>query len=272
MNSVDTNILQSDWLIHMLKKSSAKPSARLLSLFDILEDWLDAPVVNEQLRLREQLSQQTLDIRPTSNHLLQDYLTLEAAKAGAAMPEMLASQLYFMAIAAIQEKLSAQAETKAHQSSLMHAKNAAKALIAAQTTPEFRMSKTSVYAIAASFLGALVVAGSLFIHNQTSSTTTQYVAYVKPINVEYKKVAANTSQIASPEQTTALIAQIDQMRKGNCQLVEALQLPDSYKKVYFENIVSGQISTNVQEQQLVRKMLEMVRCNYTPMLMANSTN
>ena len=267
MNSVYTNILQSDWLIHMLKKSSAKPSARLLSLFDILEDWLDAPVVNEQLRLREQFSQQTLDIAPASNHLLQDFLTLEAAKAGAAMPEMLASQLYFMAIAAIQEKLSTQAETNAHQSSLMHAKNAAKALIAAQTTPEFRISKTSVYAIAASFLGALVVAGSLLIHNQTSSTTTQYVAHVAPI-----KVAANTSQIASPEQTAALIAQIDQMRKGNCQLVEALQLPDSYKKVYFENIVSGQISTNVQEQQLVRKMLDMVRCNYTPMLMANSTN
>ena len=272
MNSVDTNILQSDWLIHMLKKSSAKPSARLLSLFDILEDWLDAPVVNEQLRLREQLSQQTLDITPASNHALQDFLTLEAAKAGAAMPEMLASQLYFMAIAAIQEKLSTQAETNAHQSSLMHARNAAKALIAAQTTPEFRMSKTSVYAIAASFLGALVVAGSLLVHNQSGSPTTLYVAHVKPIYAEPIKAAAKPSQIASPEQTAALIAQIDQMRKGNCQLVEALQLPDSYKKVYFENIVSGQISTNVQEQELVRKMLEMVRCNYTPMLMANSTN
>ena len=261
MNSIDTNLLQSDWLIHMLRKSSAKPSARLLSLFDILDDWLDAPVV------REQLSQQIFDITQISNHLLQDFLTLEAAKAGAAMPEILASQLYFMAIAAMQEKLSTQAETNAHQSSLMHAKNAAKALIAAQTTPEYRISKTSVYAIAASFLGALVVAGSLLVHNQSSPTSTQYVAYV-----EHKKVAANSSQIASPEQTTALIAQIDQMRKGNCQLVEALQLPDSYKKVYFENIVSGQISTNIQEQQLVRKMLEMVRCNYTPMLMANSTN
>ena len=267
MNSVDTNILQSDWLIHMLKKSSAKPSARLLSLFDILEDWLDAPIVNEQLRLREQLSQQSFHTTQISSHQLQDFLTLEAAKAGAAMPEMLASQLYFMAIAAMLEKLSTQAETNAHQSSLMHARNAAKALIAAQTAPEFRMSKTSVYAIAASFLGALVVAGSLLIHNQSNQSTTQYLAYVEPI-----KVAAKPSQIASPEQTAALIAQIDQMRKGNCQLVEALQLPDSYKKVYFENIVSGQISTNVQEQHLVRKMLEMVRCNYTPMLMANSTN
>lgn len=267
MNSLDTNLLQSDWLIHMLKKSSTKPSARLLSLFDILEDWLDAPVVNEQLRVREQPSQQTLNTAPVVNHQLQDFLTLEAAKAGAAMPEMLASQLYFMAIAASQEKLNAKSEADVHKSSLMHAKNAAQALIAAQTTPEYRISKTSVYAIAASFLGALVVAGSLLIHNQYSPDLVPQVAYVEP-----SKEATNVSLIASPEQTAALIAQINQMRKGNCQLVEALQLPDSYKKVYFENIVAGQISTNIQDQKLVHKMLEMVRCNYTPMLMANSTN
>lgn len=261
MNRLDTNLLQSDWLIHMLKKSSTKPSTRLLSLFDILEDWLDAPVV------REQLSQQTLNTAQVANHQLQDFLTLEAAKAGAAMPEMLANQLYFMAIAASQEKLNAISEVGAHQSSLMHAKNAAKALIAAQTTPEFHISKTSAYAIAASFLGALVVAGSLLIHNRYNSDFAPQLAYVEP-----SKETSNVSLIASPEQTAALIAQINQMRKGNCQLVEAIQLPDSYKKVYFENIVSGQISTNIQDQKLVHKMLDMVRCNYTPMLMANSTN
>ncbi len=267
MNILDTNLLQSDWLIHMLKKSSAKPSARLLSLFDILEDWLDAPVVREQIIVSQQSSQQTLLSPQIINHQLQDFLTLEAAKAGAAMPEMLASQLYFMAIAASQEKLGASPETAQHQSSLMHAKNAAKALIAAQTVPEYRISKTSAYAIAASFIGALVVAGSLFIHNQSSPAAVPQLAYVEPGNV-----ATNVSLIASPEQTAALIAQINQMRKGDCQLVEALQLPDSYKKAYFENIVSGQISTNVQDQKMVRKMLDMVRCNYTPMLMANSTN
>ncbi|MES2502946.1 MAG: hypothetical protein V4545_10100 [Pseudomonadota bacterium] len=260
MNILDTNLLNSDWLIHMLKKSSAKPSVRLLSLFDILEDWLDAPVVGEQL------SQKTLDSAQDFNHQLQDFLTLEAAKAGAAMPEMLASQLYFMAIAASQEKLNAKSETDAHKSSLMHAKNAARALIAAQTAPEFHISKNSAYAIAASFLGAMVVAGSLFMFNQTSPNTVAQVAYIEPIST------TNVSLIASPEQTSALIAQINQMRKGNCQLIEALQLPDSYKKVYFENVVSGQISTNIQDQKLVREILDMVRCNYTPMLMANSTN
>lgn len=263
MNNLETNLLHSDWLIHMLKKSSAKPTIRLLSLFDILDDWLDAPVVHEQL------TQQAFDTLVVS-HKLQDFLTLEAAKAGAIMPEMLANQLYFMAIAASQEKMSVSTKSDSssvHTSSLSHAKNAAKALIAAQTIPEYRISKTSAYAIAASFLGALVVAGSLLILNQTNVDVVPHVAYVEP-----DSRLTNASAIASPEQTSALIAQINQMRKGNCQLIEALQLPDSYKKVYFQNIVEGQISTNLEDQKLVHEMLAMVRCNYTPMLMANSIN
>ena len=256
MDILASNLLNSDWLIHMLKKSSTKSSVRLLSLFDILEDWLDAPIVREQLN-------QKLFNHLNDHHKLQDFLTLEAAKAGAAMPEMLASQLYFMAVAASQEKLN---HTGPEGSlSLTHAKSAANALVTAQTTPEYRISKTSVYAIAASFFGALVVASSLFIFNQAHIATAPQAAYIEPSNT-----AAKASLIASPEQTSALIAQIDQMRKGNCQLIEALQLPDSYKKVYFENIVSGQISTNLEDQKLVHEMLDMVRCNYTPMLMANS--
>ncbi|PPC82152.1 MAG: hypothetical protein CTY38_07210 [Methylotenera sp.] len=264
MNILDANLLNSDWLIYMLKKSSNKPSARLLSLFDILEDWLDAPVIHEQL------TQQSFGHAQVVNHKLQDFLTLEAAKAGAVMPEMLASQLYFMAIAASQEKLNINPESEdpfAHSTSLMHAKSAAKALIAAQTTPEYRISKTSAYAIAASCMGALVVACSLFIFNQASPNIAPQAAYVEPVSAE-----SNVSLIASAEQTSALIAQINQMRKGNCQLIEALQLPDSYRKVYFDNIVSGQISTNIHDQKLVHEILQKVRCNYTPMLMANSVN
>lgn len=256
MSNLD--IIHSDWLIHMLKKSSTKPQARLLNLFDILEDWLEAPKPAPQEK--EHLAQ--TDLTLTTNRRLQDFLAIEAAKAGAALPEMLANQLYFMAVAAIQEKLQTN-----NQLSLSHAKNAASALIAAQIEKEFRIAKSSTYAIAASFLGALVVAGSLLTFNQNHSTTKHKIAQAEPTSV-----VIHTSLIASPQQTAALMTQIDQMRKGNCQLIEALQLPDSYKKVYFENIVAGQISTNVQDQKLVHELLDMVRCNYTPMLMANSIN
>ncbi len=43
-------ILNSPWLIKMLEKSSKSPHGRLLNLFDILEDWLDAPSVAAHVR------------------------------------------------------------------------------------------------------------------------------------------------------------------------------------------------------------------------------
>jgi hypothetical protein len=112
------NFLNSPWLIKMLEKSSKTPHGRLLNLFDILEDWLDSPMIVPAI------NSVTINKQPAQDKLLQDFLALEAAKAGAAMPEMLASQLYFMAIAATQEKLQAN-----NPKSLRQAKIAAAALI-----------------------------------------------------------------------------------------------------------------------------------------------
>ena len=255
------DVLNSNWLIKMLAKSGKTPHARMLGMFDVLADWLEAPSINAQL-------QEILDHQADHNNLRQ-FLMLEAEKAGAAMPEMLANQLYFMAVSAMQDRLINQ-----NADSLSHAKSAANALILAQTKNKFHINKSSAYALAASFIGILVVAGSLFIFNTNSIDphNNQQIAKLNINNVQTHLLPVTTDNItfANPEDTVALIAQIDQMRKGNCQLIEAIQLPDSYKRVYFENIVLGQISTNLADQKLVRQLLEKVRCNYTPMLMANS--
>lgn len=250
------DILNSEWLIAMLKKSGTTPHSRLLNLFDLLDNWLDAPKVNQRIDFK---------FSHTESPLVQ-YLTLEAAKAGAAMPELLANQLYFMAIAAAQEKLQHH-----NQLSLSHAKNAANALIAAQTKREFHVPKKSAYAVAASTLliiGSMV--GYQFWQNDTTEPLMPTAQLTNPVMPSTGMVADASHLSASPEQTAALFARIEQMRKGNCQLIEALQLPDSYKKVYFENIVLGQISINPEEQRLANQLLDMVKCNYTPMLMANS--
>ena len=236
----------------MLEKSSAKPQQRLLNLFDILDDWLDAPAINTHLH--------STNINQTKNRLLQDFLSLEAAKAGAEMPEILADQLYFMALAAAQEKLHGN-----HLHSLSHAKSAAHALIAAQTKKEFRIQKTAAYAIAASFF-VLVGAGALLIQN-TDSPSSQ-IARLQPtlqstVNIE-------EAPTANPEQTAAIVAQLEQMRHGNCQLIEAIQLPDSQKGIYINMIVNGHVSTDPKEQLIALDLIKKTRCNYTPMLMANS--
>ncbi len=231
------------------------PHGRLLGLFDILEDWLEAPNIREQLN--ESFS------KPKNASLMQDFLTIEATKAGAAMPEILANQLYFMAISAIQARMQANIYGASGHTTFTHAKSAANALILAQTKKEFHIAKTSVYAIAASFLGALIIAGSWFTLRESSAPVT--LAQVNP------QAVLVVAPMASPDQTAALVAQLEQMRHGNCQLIEAIQLPDSQKSIYINMVVNGQVSTDPREQQIAIELLNKTRCNYTPMLMANST-
>lgn len=254
------DILNSDWLISMLKKSSSTPHGRLLSLFEILEDWLNAPNIASQIKVKT--------FKQSSSHQLQDYLSIEAAKAGAAMPEMLANQLYFMAVAAAQEKLLAN-----NLLSLNHAKSAAHALIIAQTKQEFYISKSIACSVAASFLGVLVVAGALY-SNQNSGqnfnlTSAKNIASNIPIQVAIPQLVS-ANNLADPQQTAALMAQVELMRHGSCQLIEAIQLPDQYKGIYLNMVVNGQVSTDPSEQKIAFALLKQTRCNYTPMLMANS--
>ena len=237
----------------MLTKAGKSPQGRLLSLFDILDDWTEAPGIRGQFQSVEQ----------SRADVLKAYLSLEAAKAGAALPEMLATQLHMMAISAMQEKLIGH-----NQAALRHAKSAAGALITAQTKKEFHIARSSVYAIAASFIGALVIAGSILLYNSTILSPAPKLAATDEAAV-FKPIVSNAT--ASPQSTVALIKQIEQMRSGNCRLLEAIQLPDAYKSIYFQNIVLGQISTDPNEQKLVRELLEKIPCNYTPMLMKKST-
>ena len=80
----------------------------------------------------------------------------------------------------------------------------------------------------------------------------------------------SAEKLANPEQTAALMAQVELMRHGNCQLIEAIQLPDQYKGIYLNMVVNGQVSTDPREQKIAFALLKQTRCNYTPMLMANS--
>ena len=236
----------------MLQKASHTPQGRLLALFDILDDWLNAPGI--------EVTQSSLAQDHTP---LKHYLSAQAAAAGAVQADMLANQLYFMVLAACQEKPH-------NEASLAYAKTAASALIAAQTQRDFSHLndfwhfKTVKVEIAASVLVAATAFALLSYQKSMLIASPSQMAATAP------SVFVEESLIATPAETAALVAQIEMMRHGNCQLIEALQLPDAHKKIYFDNIVNGQISSNRQEQLLVNQYLEKVRCNYTPRLMANS--
>lgn len=250
------NILDSAWLLKMLKKSGRSPQERLLAIFDVVSDWLDAPLVRETL-LHE------LPFTQTPSHLL-DYLTSEAHACGAQMPEALAQQIYFIVLSAIQENL--RSPDNQH---LLHAKLAAKALIAAQTEKEPTPKKTFIYGMAASLLIGCIVGGLMLY--QTKLTNSSPVGGITESIADTLR-ADKEDGVPSPKLAADMYAQVEQMRQGDCRYVEALQIPDADKKVYIENVVGGKVPSNAKDLVLAQSYLRKINCSYTPMLMRNSTN
>jgi len=249
-------ILNSEWLIKMLEKSGATPEAKLLSLFDILSDWLEAPQI---LTAFKQESTQK-----DTPYLLLNYLSQQAKEAGAAIPEILAEQLIFIAKSALKDRIES-----SECASFIHAKQVANALISAQCEREaIQLKKTTIYSALAIFVGAITI-GTL-IYTYPKSNPAQNIAASSMLEQTNGK---NDKDVAeNPKETADMYASIETMRGGECQYIEALQIPDADKKIYLENVVGGQVPTNVHDQLIAQHYLQKIRCNYTPMLMKNSTN
>lgn len=245
------DILNSQWFLSMLMKSGKTPQQRLLGMYDVLDDWLRAPLIREQLNTYT-------PFYPKPSEALLDYLMHEARACGSKTPEALAQQLYFIAMAALNE-----ASSNPACGSIAHAKVAAEALLQAQKKKNLSTSKPFAYGLAAS-LATFFAIGGIAYSSLATAPEVPVITAAKPAPI------TNASLMASPAQTAELLASLEQMRKGTCHFPEALQLPDSEKAVYLENLVGGQITVNAKEQELVRRLMEKVRCNYTPMLMANS--
>ena len=124
--------------------------------------------------------------------------------------------------------------------------------------------------------GVVVMAGSLYFLNLNAIKETSTIArstaqtQLAQAVLASAKLTTSAEPIANPDQTAALMAQIELMRHGNCQLIEAIQLPDQYKGIYLNMVFNGQVSTDPREQKIAFALLKQTRCNYTPMLMANS--
>ncbi len=226
------DILNSSWFLRMLKKAGATPRERLLALFDILADWIDAPHMREKIELGEVNG----EIHSDHPQAFLEYLIAQATASGAQEPDSLAQQLYFLAMSMLQEELRSPGCAASQ-----HAKQVAQALIQAQTEKRRFTSKRSAYAMVASlFFVAGIASMQLFntvdSFSNKASTPTHMVA-VTPADLV--SAAKAKSVEASPEQTAALFAVIEQMRKGECQYPEALQLPDSQKAVYLTSVVGA---------------------------------
>lgn len=247
------DIFNSPWLLNMLAKSSKTPQGRILSLFDILGDWLNAPNVDLEI------SQESL-----SNQALIAFCTTQAKAFGAASPTILAEHIVLIARNAAQQEIE-----NPGCNSLMHAKKAAQALITAQSQREWPNSKPAIFSIAASLI-VLICASALWLptlienyHPQTLLAKTNNIKLIAKSN-------AITNNNLTAHDAVVMYAKYEQMRNGTCQFPEAIQIPDKHKAIYLENVVGGKLPTDLNDLAIANFYLEKVRCNFTPMLMAKS--
>lgn len=253
------DIFNSQWLLNMLAKSSKTPQGRILSLFDILNDWLAAP--DTQIKITQ---------TSLTNSQLVEFLTVQAKKLGASNPSILAEHIVLIARNAAQHEIN-----QPGSGSLIHAKKAANALILAQSQNEWIWlenvrAKPAVYGIAAS-LFVLLGIGSIWLPTLLHKQSSPLIA--KSFSNEPKKVSAAVSPVnekLTAQDAAFMYAKYEKMRNGTCQFPEAIQIPDKDKAVYLENVVGGKIPTNLNDLAIANSYLEKVRCNFTPMLMANS--
>jgi hypothetical protein len=252
------DIFNSQWLLNMLAKSSKSPQGRILSLFDILSDWLSAPDIHV-----------TITKNATPNEPLIAFLTEQATACGAENPNILAEHIALIARNAALQELN-----QPNNHSLAHAKKVADALILAQTQKDRTALKTSrakpaVYGIAASLLVAGIATAWLVVplHSKQHQPTLAINANKAPLVA----VALNETNLSAQDAVT-MYAKYEQIRNGTCQFPEALLIPDKDKAVYLENVVAGNLPSNLNDLATANSYLEKVRCNFTPMLMANSTS
>lgn len=246
----------------MLAKSSKTPQGRILSLFDILSDWLAVPEIQVNLSSDSVASSQ-----------LVAFCTQQAVALGASNPAILAEHIVLIARNAVQQEI--------HQpgsGSLLHAKKAANALILAQTQNEWHYlkkarAKPAIYSIAAS-LFLLVAVSAIWLPSALHTGTQPALTKSLQNNLAKQTVAtANTSNTKlSALDAATMYAKYEKMRNGTCQFPEAIQIPDKHKGIYLENVVAGKLPSNMNDLAIANAYLEKVRCNYTPMLMANSTS
>ncbi len=251
------NILNSDWLIKMIQKSGKKPDLRILNAFDILSDWIAAPSIAQHIQ-----SDELEKIHPQK---LLRYLSEESHAAGAINPDTLAQQVVFLMLSGLRDELR-----KPESKALYHAKCATKALIKAQRekeNPLIKIKRPAIYMSLGILFGVALIGALIASHNETTiQAIVQIQASTANENITEQDMPAN------PKATADLFATYETMRSGDCQYIEALQIPEADKKVYLENVVAGNVPTNAQDQLIAQKYIQKIRCNYSPMLMKNSIN
>ncbi len=233
------NILASAWLQRMADKAGNAPRLRMLALFDILADWLEAPGMRD--RLESAVGEDAGALRA--------YLAGLAAQAGAKTPAALASQLYCLLVGALQQELR-----DPHSHALMHAKHAAASLMA---PPEKRLS-LAVAGMATASLAVIAVTLTVAIGGRDEQAPTAPMVAA---------VAAPAAEPSNPDRIAAAYHLHDKIAAGQCAYPQALMLPPEQRSIYLEKVVADGGDVAPAARPLVDQLYQRVECYYPPAAM-----
>lgn len=265
------DVFSSTWLVNMLAKSSKSPKGRVLSLFDILSDWMNAPDIQLDVHFK-QLTSEHLTATIVSSSPLVAYLSQQTKALGASHPAMLAEHIALIACNAAQQQMA-----DPLSKSLMHAKKAAEALILSQTQAKWRQVQpmtiglcACVFALSIAITWHWPTINSEFNRNVISMLQKKQTTQLPQVKAPVIASTPTENDALTAHDAAMMYAKFEQMRSGTCQYLEVLQIPDKHKAIYIENVVGGKLPNNLNDLATANHYLEKVRCNFTPMLMANS--
>jgi len=252
------HLLGSNWLRKMAEKSGPTPLARLAGLADTLDDWLQAPCIEENLR--EQLLAQDAAELAAFRALVLDLANPLRPR----NPQELADQIVFLLLGAIQQQLRAP-ESRA----LLQAREAmlllADAATSRQQTPSIRPQPAAL-ALAACLCLMLVaglVAPWLRLQPSVSPQATSSAKAQSALAVSY-----------SPDELVALHQQHEQLARGDCFYPMALMLPEGERRVYLNFVgktpMIGASDMNKESLGALRHALSGVACSYPQIAMVSS--
>lgn len=238
-------MLNSEWLLKMLVKSGDTPRGRLLALFDIVDDWIDAPHARNAAWITHD----------NDGRLLQ-FLTGQARLAGVTDPAVLAWQLQCLLLGAVSEELR-----RPGSGALQAAKATAATLLASRLTPPRRFAPA---ALAAGMVVAAILAGLPALAPSgrapqpamphAAAPATQYASPLQPVSV-------------SPLQVAALHQSLARVRQGDCQYPQALMLAAELRSVYLDSVVNGVVPTERAHLHQASQLMRQVECYYPPAAM-----
>lgn len=238
-------MLHSDWLLKMLDKSGDTPRQRVLALFDILQDWTTAPGVKSDARMTG------------AEDALIAYLTVQLTALRLPEPEVLATQIYFIALGALHS-----AGTGECGDAFLQGRQAAAILLDAHRPPRRATAGAAVAASLFALVSAMFMAAGEYpaapSHSMTTLATPKDIPALRPTPARFG---------SSPDQVASLHDSLERMRGGVCLYPQALMLAPEARAVFLENVVNGSVPTDAGQIREARLLAQKVECYYAPAAM-----